>query len=233
MSSMNLRRIRRLADDQHGSLNALLIPLILAVLLLGGAVGFGMWAFNGRQDYKNNVDQKITAAQAVTKQQTQNADAVTYAEAAKKPLKTYAGPASFGSISVQYPKTWSAYVVENAGSSTPVNGYFQPNFVPDVNSANSAFWLRVQLNQTPYNSIMNSFTGSVQGGTVTVAPYSLPKVPSVVGSILTGKINADGDKPGTMIVLPLRSSTLEIWTESTDALADFNNNVLPNVSFSP
>lgn len=230
---MKLPTTRRLITDQRGQLNSLLIPLILVILLLGGAVAFGVWAFNSRQDYKNNADQKITAAQAATKQQTQNTDAAAYAEAAKKPLKNYAGPASFGGVTVQYPKTWSAYVIENATSSTPINGYFQPNFVPDVGSATNAFWLRVQLNQTAYNTIMNSYAGGVQGGQITVAPYSLPKVPSVTGSILTGKINADGDKSGTMILLPLRSSTLEIWTESTDALADFNSNILPNLSFSP
>ena len=233
ISNMKFQAILRLDQDQRGTLNALLIPLILAVLFFGGAVAFGVWAFNGRQDYKNNVDQKVSAANAVTKQQTQAADAQTYAQEAKKPLKTYVGPASFGSVTVQYPKTWSAYVVENSTSSTPINGYFQPDFVPDVSSATNSFWLRVQLNQTPYNTVMGGFSGNVQAGTVTVAPYSLPKVPSVVGSIVTGQINADGNKPGTMIVLPLRSSTLEIWTESSSALPDFNSNILPNLSFSP
>ncbi len=43
----------------------------------------------------------------------------------KQPLQTYTGPSAFGSISVKYPKTWSAYVDET-NSSTPVDGYFHP-----------------------------------------------------------------------------------------------------------
>ena len=42
--------------QQDGS--GLAIGLILVSVLLVAALGFGGWAFSGRQDYKNNVDQK-------------------------------------------------------------------------------------------------------------------------------------------------------------------------------
>jgi hypothetical protein len=38
---------------------------------------------------------------------------------------------------------------------------------------------------------------------------------------------------GSMIILPLRDKTQEIWTESNSFLPDFNNNILPNLTFSP
>jgi hypothetical protein len=36
-----------------------------------------------------------------------------------------------------------------------------------------------------------------------------------------------------MVVLPLRSQTLQIETAGSQFLGDFNNNILPNFSFSP
>jgi hypothetical protein len=38
---------------------------------------------------------------------------------------------------------------------------------------------------------------------------------------------------GTMVILPLRDKTLEVWTESDAYLSDFKNYVLPNLTFSP
>jgi hypothetical protein len=36
-----------------------------------------------------------------------------------------------------------------------------------------------------------------------------------------------------MIVIPLRDKTLQVWCDRPEFLPDFNNNVLPNFSFSP
>ena len=47
----------------------LIISLIVSLLLLLGAIGFGVWAYGGREDYKNNVDQKISAAVEVAQKQ--------------------------------------------------------------------------------------------------------------------------------------------------------------------
>lgn len=133
---------------------------------------------------------------------------------------------------MQYPKTWSAYVVEgDDNSSTPISGYFDPGFVPDITNQNVSFSLRVQLVTEPYDQAVQDFAGTVQSGKATVAPYKLPKVPSIVGSIINGQL--ESNKQGTMVVLPLRNMTLKIWTESTSFLPDLNGIILPNISFTP
>lgn len=218
--------------NQVGAINALLIPLILVTLFFFGALGFGYWAFSSRQDYKNNSDQKSAAAAEVAVEQTKAADAKLYAEEAKKPLKTYVGPAAYGSVTIDYPKTWSAYVIESANQGgTPINGYFNPDFVPDVGSQNNSFALRVQLVTQPYDTVLRSFDGQVKAGNTTVAPYALPKVPNVVGSKIQGQIEAN--KKGIMVILPLRNMTLKIWTDSASFLPDYNDIILPNATFSP
>jgi hypothetical protein len=222
-----------IAKNQKGSINTLFIPLVLAVLFLCGAVGFGYWAYMSRQGYKDNSDQKVAAAVSVAKQQQVSADAASYAQTAKKPLLTYVGPPTYGSLNVQYPKTWSAYVAVAAatGDSTPLNAYFQPGVVPNIEDPASLYALRVEVLQTPYSQILTNFNTLAQQNSVTVSAYSLPKVPSVVGVLVNGEI--EPSKQGSMVILPLRDTTLEIWTESVGEEGDFNTYVLPNFSFSP
>jgi len=218
-----------LARNQEGSL---LIPLVISIVLLLTMAGFGIWAFLGRQDYKANSDAKSAAAvEAAVAAEDVKKDAA-FAQAEKNPLKTYKGPEAFGTLVLQYPKTWAAYVAEgDANSSTPINGYFQPNFVPDVGNNKSQFALRVQVVNTSYDQALNRVQGQVQNGQVTVTPYRLPKVPGILGARLTGQIV--NQTQGVMVMLPLRDKTLEIWTEGTQFITDFNTNVLPNTTFSP
>jgi len=155
----------------------------------------------------------------------------TFAQDEKNPLKTYSGPAAFGGIQLNYPKTWSGYVNENSNGASNVDGYFSPGVVPDLLGLNSVFALRVQVLNQGYNTVLQNFSSFVSAKTVTATPYTLPKVPSVVGTRLDGEVALN--KQGSMIVLPLRDKTLKIWTEATQFVPDLNNNILPNLSFSP
>jgi hypothetical protein len=217
--------------NQRGAINLLLIPLIISVLFLFGTAGFAFWAFSERARYKDRSDQEVAVAVQKAVAETQEADAVKYAEEAKKPYDTYIGPAAFGNITVNYPKTWSSYVVESERGGNPVNGYFQPNTVPSVTDQNKTFALRVELVQQSYDSVLNQFKPLVNNAKVTIAPYTLEKVPSVVGSRVEGQITPR--KQGTMIVFPLRNMTLKVWTESNDFKGDLDTHILPNFSFVP
>jgi len=215
---------------EQGQLNVLLVPVILLTLLFLGAAGFGIWAFGQRTDFKDNVDTKIQAAVSANTKAVQANDQKTYAEAAKSPLKTYVGPEQYGSIHVTYPKTWSAYV-DTTSSSTPVNGYWYPDVVPSAQDQTASFALRVQVVQSSYSQVVSNYSALQKSGKVTVAPYALPKVPGQVGVIIQGQI--ESNRQGSMVVLPLRDKTFEIWTESSAFLPDLMNNVLQNTTFSP
>ncbi|MDB5170119.1 MAG: hypothetical protein JWN82_515 [Candidatus Saccharibacteria bacterium] len=214
--------------NQNGAINVLVLPLILASLFLIGALGFGFWAYGERQDYKNNSDQKAAAAVVIAKQQEAAVKDKQYAEAAKLPLKTYNGPEEYGSLALQYPKTWSAYVVTGEGSDAGLSGYFNPDFVPTVGAESSTFALRIEVVDSAYSEVLSDY--SDQEG-VTITPYALPKLPKVIGVKVDGQI--EDAKKGSMVILPVRDKTLKIYTEADAFMADFNNNILPNLTFSP
>lgn len=217
----------------NGGGRRFLTPLIIVSVLLLAAAGFGIWAYMGYQDYKTNSDQKAAAAAEQAKAETQVVEAAKYAEEAKKPLKTFVGPSDYGSVTVQYPKTWSGYVVQETSSSgdQPLDGYFHPDVVPNVAEDTNVFALRVSIVSQPYSEVLESYSNSVGDGGVTVAPYKLPLVGSVVGSRVDGEI--EQGKRGSLVLFPLRNVTLKVWTESDQYLDDFNNIILPNLSFSP
>jgi hypothetical protein len=221
----------RLHTTERGALNALLIPLILVSLLFGLSLVFAIFAYGSMQDYKNNSDDKSAAAVKVAVEKEDAKKAAQFAEESKSPLKTYSGPAAYGSIQVQYPKTWSAYVIEPSGENGNLDAYFNPNFVPSTVGETNSFALRVKIVNQAYATVLQSLQGSIKIGKLTATPYAFPKVPTAVGTKLSGDIQPN--KQGTMVVVPLRANTLEVWTNGSASLSDFENNILPNLSFAP
>lgn len=214
-----------------GMKKPLLIPLIVVSLLFIATGSFAAWAFTGRQDYKDNVDKKVSVA--VTKAQAETAAQKDkeFADAEKLPFRTYTGPSPYGSLRVKYPKTWSAYVSEKAGGSIPVDGYFQPSFVPGTDENQAVYALRVQISNRAYTDTVQSFQSFIKAGKLKATPYIPVNASSVTGLRLDGQITSNVTS-GSMVVLPLRDKTLEVWTESPDFVKDFDQNILPNFSFS-
>jgi hypothetical protein len=226
-----MNSMKKLQGEQ-GSMNVLLVPVILLAVLFVGAAIFAVWAFGSRQDYKNNVDAKIATAVADNKTVVQAADAKQFAEAAKKPLKPYIGPEAYGSLHIMYPKTWSAYVDEGTGSK-PLNAYFHSDFVPSVDMKQT-YNLRVQVNGTSYSNMLGQYASAIKVGKATAVPYTLPQVPDVTGMRIDGAVvPSDPKATGAMVLLPMRDKTLQIWTESPSYLQDFTDNILANMTFSP
>lgn len=215
--------------DNNGSIISLVSIVVESLIIIGLAI-YTVNIYGSRQDYKNNVDIKIASAVSVAKTQQSSMDATNYANQVKYPLTNYTGPSDYGSISVNYPKTWSAYV-DTTGSNNFVDAYFNPGFVPAISSASQPFALRVQIINQAYTNTINNFSSQEQNNLIKAIPYSLPKVPQVVGVELVGQVFPNLN--GTLVVLPLRNETLEIWTIGQNYLSDFNNIILPNFTFSP
>ncbi|HEX8182053.1 MAG TPA: hypothetical protein VF575_00450 [Candidatus Saccharimonadales bacterium] len=217
----------------RGEINVLLLPLILLSVFFVASAGFAIWAYGGRQDYKNNTEQKIASAVKTAKQQEGIVKDKQHAEADKQPLKTYTGPDQFGSVKVSFPKTWSAYVNASGSGAQPLDGYFNPGVVPSLSDQASIFALRVQIVNQPYAAVIAGLNTAVTAKQLTATPYAFPQVPNVIGTKFDGTINQSRKITGSMIVVPLRDKTLQVWNESSVTSADFTTYILPNITFSP
>lgn len=207
------------------------VAFIITLVLLLGALGGFIWAFMERQDYKLNSDKKAAAAAEVAKKEEADAKEKEFVEREKIPTKEYKTPATYGAVSVTYPKTWSAYVAEvPTNTAMPIDGYFHPNVVPALTSG-TAFALRVQVTGDGYAKALKEYDPEVKAGRVKVSAYQAPKMPGVTGSRIDGEISK-GQK-GTVVLLPLRDKTIKISTQSPQFAGDFEKIILANLTFVP
>ncbi len=206
------------------------VAFAVTLMLLVAASGFGIWAYLGMEDYKTNADQKIAEAVKVAEERKSAEKDAQFLEQEKLPFKLYQGPAAYGSLAIQYPKTWSAFVSEKDSGSTPIEGYFHPNYVPGIHRDNS-YALRVEVSNTSYADELKRFDSAVKQGKATVQAYVSQSSPSTVGARIDGEIASK--KQGAMVMLPLRDKTLKMWTESEQFKGDFDGIILKNFGFTP
>lgn len=213
-------------------LNILLIPLIVAIIFLLGSLGFGVWAFAGMQDYKNNVQPKIDHAVELAKQETASAKDKEFIEKEKIPTKTYTAGQTAGNLVITYPKTWSGFVDESDKGTSLVDGYFHPNFVPAADSGTD-FALRVEVVSQSYDQVVKQLEGKAKSGKVRISAYKAPKMgEGQVGVRVDGEINTG--QQDSMVIFPLRDKTIKVSTESAQTfLGDFNDIILANLTFVP
>lgn len=218
------------APSSRSASLGIIIGFSVTLFFLVGFIIFSAWAYTGRQDYKNNSDQKVAAAVEIAREEEAALKDAQFAEAVKYPFKEYNGPEPYGSVQVVYPKTWSA-VVSETDKTMPVEGYFHPDYIPGLDSG-AAFALRIRVIDKSYADSLKSYDAAAKRNKVKAVPYSLPKVPEVSGSRLEGEIDKYS-KNGSMVLLPLRDKTLEITTLSSDYVKDFDSIILENLSFVP
>lgn len=217
--------MKKLRSEEVGAINILLVPLVVAVLCFFSTLGFAFWAYSERNDYKDNSDQKSAAAVEVAIQKVSSEKDNEFLEKEKSPFVDYSGPAQYGSIKVKYPKTWSAMITETQSPTF----IFHPKYVFGDENAKHA--LKITIEDQSYNSIIGQYDSQLQQGALIAQAYSLPKVPGVVGIKFDGQL--ESGKNASAIILPLRDKTIRIISESPEYFKDFNDIILPNLTFSP
>lgn len=203
---------------------ALIVLLSMAFISL---LGFAVWAFLERSDFKDNFDAKVEVAVNEAVSEAEARKDAEFAEEAKQPLKEYKGPDAFGGIRVKYPKTWSAYVNESGQGSTPVEAYFHPDFVPELRSG-TAYALHLEVLEKDYDQVLGEYSRSSESGEVTVTPLEYE---GSLAAKIDGQI--ERDKKGSVVLYELRDKTIKLTSESEAYLNDFNNIILENFTFNP
>lgn len=199
-----------------------------------GALAFAGWAYMGRQEYKNEADEKIAAAVKTAENRQKLQLEKTFAEQQKSPHRTFRGSPTYGSVSFNYPRTWNVYVDEGQNGSQPLKALLHPEYVP-AQKQDTAYALRVEMLSQPYEQVIVQYQGQVSQGRVQASAFVPPKLanqPNVTpGSRFDGQVN--NNRRGSLIVIKVRDKTLIVATDGVDFLNDFNQVVLPTLSFVP
>ena len=209
--------------NHNGNVSSVVL-LVVATLLLVLVSIFAVIQTSNVSKYKNNTNQLIASAVVQAKSAQQTLDNASYQKQIQSPFASYLGPASYGSISFSYPKNWSSYI---NNTSDGIDGFFYPGSLPSVDDASASnYSLRIKVANSSYSDTLNGYSSS----DLSVVPYSLPKVQGDIGVQIKGKLN--NGKTGTLIILPLRTQTLQIWTEGGGFNNEFNQ-ILSSLTFIP
>lgn len=210
------------------------LPIFLTVIFILASIGFAVLAFmyyskmiTYRDDYQTLLTADIAKATDAQKKQLE----AEFAEKEKSPVRTYQAPSSAASVKIVYPKTWDLYASEDNSKGT-VSNYFNENLVPEVGNKDNTYSLRLEVLDKTYSSVAKTYDSAAKKGSVTISPY---KVAGIDGAETGVKIDGEvrSGITGSMIILPVRDKTIQIWTESGRYTKDFNEIVLKNLTYSP
>jgi len=215
------------ANKEEGSISVILAA-VLGLFFLG-ASGFGIWAFSERQDFKNNVDQKVETAVDVAVQNAETAKDAEFVELEKLPTRLFTGSPTYGSLSFEFPKTWSVYAQEST-SGTVLDVYLHPGVIPGLQSK-QPYALRAEILSTRYDTEAEKLIKLVERGDITSQAFRPAVLQNVLGLRIDGAL--DQDINGSAVYLPLRDRTIRIYTESNEFLKDFNEIIIPSITFVP
>lgn len=211
-------------SHESGAVNPLLISNVITGLMVVLLTGLTIWLFGGYSDYKNNSDQKVSAAVTKAKSDQKTEDETSFIEREKLPTRTYTGPADLGSVSFQYPKTWSVYV---AKQSTELEAYLHPDTVPPVSNT-QPFATRVSVENRAYETVIKVYDTLVKKGDLKSNPVTIE---GFSGIRLDGKFSKE--REGSAVVFKVRDKTLTVATDASAYKGDFDNTILKSLKFNP
>ena len=210
------------------------LPIILTAFFLITTLLFATLSFtfcNQMVGYRDDYQAKATIDINKAKEEQKAQLSSEFQEIEKLPTKTYQTQSSWASVKIVYPKTWGLYANEDNAKGV-VNNWFNENYVPDISNKDNTYSLRLEYLDKNYTSVAKSFDSAVSKGAIKVTPYKAINVSGgETGIKLDGEIRAG--ITGSMIILPVRDKTLQLWTESDRYIKDFNEIVLNNLTYSP
>lgn len=198
------------------------IAIIALSLLSLTFIGLFIWMFTqydaAHTDVQGQIDDAVVVAVDNNTMKLEN----EFAEREKYPFLTFAGPADYGALTFEYPKTWSVYVPMNAANGGDFEAYFNPVQIDAVNNENVDS-LRLYIRNVSFEDVTRQYQGSIEGD----APEMR------LDSVVIGKennINANrytGRIPGTefngfVVIFKIRDKTVIMQSDSVLFENDFN-----------
>lgn len=202
------------------------ILLIVVGLVALTFIGLFIWMLTKWQTAYDDVQGQIDTAVATAVNEEATRLETEFTEREKYPYKKFAGPADYGELSFEYPKTWSAYVAKDASSGGDYEAYLNPDVVPPI-ANNTIVSLRVTIKDSSIEQVLKTYESNIKSNklTLTVRP-----VGGENANIYTGEQPGGGRPQGIAAVFKLRDKTVILQTDAMIFQEDFYK-ILDSVSY--
>ena len=226
--SSPMQQTARLVPGAKPGANKSTIYMILLIIVSLVAVTFialFIWMFSKWDTAQSDVDSQVSAAVASAVNEKAEELENQFTEREKQPYQLFAGPADYGELSFEYPKTWSVYEAKAATSGGDYEAYLNPGKVyPIGNDTINA--LRVIIKDQAYDTYIKAYDNYVKNGRLTV---SVRPINGENANLYTGEL--PGTKlQGIVAVFKIRDKAAVLQTDAMIFEQDFQR-VLDTVRY--
>ena len=206
------------------------IAIIALSLLSLTFIGLFIWMLMEYTAARTDVDGQI--AVKVVEAVDENTEKLEndFAEREKYPFRTFAGPADYGELTFEYPKTWSVYIPEDASNGGDFRAYFNPIEVSAI-SSEAINSLRLSILDQAFDSVISSYQGELEGETpnMRLDLVTIGQGNNVNANLYSGKIPGT-EFMGYVAIFKIRDKTVIIQTDSILFEEDYSK-ILASIRF--
>lgn len=200
------------------------IVLVLVSLVAVTFIGLFIWKYLEWDNIKTDVNGQIDAAVAVAVSENTTKLENEFLEREKYPYKTFSGPADYGSLSFEFPKTWNTYIAQDATSGGNFEAYLNPGEVQPV-STQTINALRVQILNQTFENTARTYEGLVNSNQLTITTR---EVGSTVANTYVGTL--PNGLRGIATIFKVRDKTILLQTDA-ELFAEEYYKLLNTVTF--
>lgn len=196
------------------------IVIIVLSLVAVTFIGLFIWMFVQYRDAQSDVDGKISMAVAVAKDEQAKKDEEEFSEREKYPYKTFSGPADYGQLTFEYPKTWSVYIAASAATGGDFSAFFNPGQVEAV-SKDTINALRVTIRNKSFEDVAAEYQKYIDQKDSNLKVESILIKNDVAANRYSGNIPGT-DLDGYIVIFKIRDKTAVLQTDSVLFKEDFD-----------
>ena len=195
------------------------IVIIIVSLIAVTFIGLFIWMLMQYNDVQTDVEGQISVAVAEAKDEQSAKMEAEFLEREKYPYKTFSGPADYGELTFEYPKTWSVYVAEDAANGGDFSAYFNPIQV-DAISDETINALRVHVLNESFESVTEEYQDYLDDKDSNLSVESV-KINGTTANLYSGTI-PDTELSGYIVIFKIRDKTAILQTDSVFFKEDFD-----------
>ena len=193
------------------------IALIVVSLLAATFLGLFVWMYVMWDEAKTDIDGQIEKAVALAENELQTKLEKEFEEKEKYPMKTFAGPVDYGSLTFEFPKTWSVYVPADAAYGGNYLAYLNPGLVSVV-ADGTINALRVSIVNELTENVIAGYQKSVEKGLMAATVY---KINNANATVYSGTLPNNKNLRGYVAVFKIRDKTVIMQTDAELFRDDF------------
>lgn len=213
--------------DSTGLIKTLVI--VGLALLTVTFVGLFIWKQSQYTEARTDVDGQIAVAVQEAEAELTEKLEDEFAEREKYPYLTFTGPADYGQLTFQYPRTWSVYVAADASNGGDFMTYFNPGQVNTVGKA-TINALRLAVRDKDFDQVAAEYQKYLDNDKYNLTMQSIT-VANTAANLYTGDLPDTENFSGYVVIFKIRDKTAVLQTDSVLFNSDFFDIILDSVEF--